>query len=344
MMVGDVLADRYELEELVGSGGMSSVYRAHDRVLERAVALKVLHQPLADDDEYVERFRREARTVAGALAPEHRHRDRPRRARRPAVHRLRVRRRREPEAARRARRAAARSSGRSSSRSRSHAARLRAREGLRPPRRQAAERAAERQRRGEGDRLRDRTLARPSARGDADRHGARHLRLHRAGAGAGQPRRRAHGRVLARSRALRAADGELPFTGDNFVAIAMQHINELAPPVLGAAARRAASARRRGCACAREEAGRSFRDDGGVRPRAAEACLDQARTGEGASETGVLSPPPRMRPARRRPRAPVAAVFVAPAWRSLSPCSPSCSLRPRLSGTAGRRRRHAHSR
>ena len=45
-MVGDVLADRYELEELVGSGGMSSVYRAHDRVLERTVALKVLHQRL----------------------------------------------------------------------------------------------------------------------------------------------------------------------------------------------------------------------------------------------------------------------------------------------------------
>jgi len=66
-MVGDVLAGRYELEELVGSGGMSSVYRAHDRVLDRRVALKLLHQRLADDDEYVERFRREARMVAGLL-------------------------------------------------------------------------------------------------------------------------------------------------------------------------------------------------------------------------------------------------------------------------------------
>jgi serine/threonine-protein kinase len=66
-MVGDVLAGRYELEELVGSGGMSSVYRAHDRVLERTVALKVLHQRLTDNDEYVERFRREARMVAGLL-------------------------------------------------------------------------------------------------------------------------------------------------------------------------------------------------------------------------------------------------------------------------------------
>jgi serine/threonine-protein kinase len=66
-MVGDVLAERYELEELVGSGGMSSVYRAHDRVLDRKVALKVLHQQLASEDEYVERFRREARMVAGLL-------------------------------------------------------------------------------------------------------------------------------------------------------------------------------------------------------------------------------------------------------------------------------------
>jgi tRNA A-37 threonylcarbamoyl transferase component Bud32 len=66
-MVRDVVCGRYELEELVGSGGMSSVYRAHDRVLERTVALKVLHRKLADDEEYVERFRREAQMVAGLL-------------------------------------------------------------------------------------------------------------------------------------------------------------------------------------------------------------------------------------------------------------------------------------
>jgi serine/threonine-protein kinase len=66
-MVRDVVGGRYELEELVGSGGMSSVYRARDRVLERTVALKVLHRQLADDDEYVERFRREAQMVAGLV-------------------------------------------------------------------------------------------------------------------------------------------------------------------------------------------------------------------------------------------------------------------------------------
>src|ERR1051325_1745921 len=65
LTVGDVVAGRYELQELVGTGGMSSVFRAHDRVLERTVALKVLHQRLSSDEDYVERFRREARMVAG---------------------------------------------------------------------------------------------------------------------------------------------------------------------------------------------------------------------------------------------------------------------------------------
>src|SRR4051794_31532591 len=69
MMVGDVLADRYELEELLGTGGMSTVYRAHDRVLDRRVALKILHKHFGEDDEYVERFLREARSVAGLSHP-----------------------------------------------------------------------------------------------------------------------------------------------------------------------------------------------------------------------------------------------------------------------------------
>ena len=63
-MVGEVVADRYELEELVGTGGMSSVYRARDRLLERQVAIKVLHEHYSRDDDYVERFRREARSAA----------------------------------------------------------------------------------------------------------------------------------------------------------------------------------------------------------------------------------------------------------------------------------------
>ena len=48
---------------------MSSVYRAHDSLLERHVALKILHERYNDDDEYVERFRREARSVAQLQHP-----------------------------------------------------------------------------------------------------------------------------------------------------------------------------------------------------------------------------------------------------------------------------------
>ena len=66
---GDLIADRYELEELVGTGGMSSVFRAHDRQLERRVAIKILHEHYAEDPEYLERFRREARAVARLSHP-----------------------------------------------------------------------------------------------------------------------------------------------------------------------------------------------------------------------------------------------------------------------------------
>jgi eukaryotic-like serine/threonine-protein kinase len=68
-MIGEVVADRYELEELVGRGGMSSVFRAHDRLLERNVALKILHEQYLQDDDYVDRFRREARAAAQLSHP-----------------------------------------------------------------------------------------------------------------------------------------------------------------------------------------------------------------------------------------------------------------------------------
>src|SRR3954465_11803715 len=63
-MTGELLAGRYELQDLAGSGGMSNVYRARDTVLERTVAIKILHEHFSDDPEYVERFRREARALA----------------------------------------------------------------------------------------------------------------------------------------------------------------------------------------------------------------------------------------------------------------------------------------
>jgi eukaryotic-like serine/threonine-protein kinase len=68
-VVGELIADRYELEELVGSGGMSSVYRAKDSLLERHVALKVMHEQLLTDGDHVERFRREARLAAQLSHP-----------------------------------------------------------------------------------------------------------------------------------------------------------------------------------------------------------------------------------------------------------------------------------
>ena len=63
-MIGQLLAGRYELQDVAGSGGMSRVYRARDTVLERAVAIKILHDHYSDDAAYVERFRREARALA----------------------------------------------------------------------------------------------------------------------------------------------------------------------------------------------------------------------------------------------------------------------------------------
>jgi eukaryotic-like serine/threonine-protein kinase len=68
-VVGELIAGRYELQELVGSGGMSNVFRAYDRLLERSVAIKILHEQFGRDDDYVERFRREARSVAQLAHP-----------------------------------------------------------------------------------------------------------------------------------------------------------------------------------------------------------------------------------------------------------------------------------
>jgi serine/threonine-protein kinase len=68
-MQGGVISNRYELEGRLGSGGMSSVYRATDRVLERTVAVKVLAEHLSDDEKFVARFRREALAVAQLIHP-----------------------------------------------------------------------------------------------------------------------------------------------------------------------------------------------------------------------------------------------------------------------------------
>ena len=59
-----VLGGRYELDRLIGKGGMADVYVASDRVLNRLVAVKILAPQFARDSSFVERFKREARAAA----------------------------------------------------------------------------------------------------------------------------------------------------------------------------------------------------------------------------------------------------------------------------------------
>src|SRR5918999_107132 len=68
-MIGTKLNGRYALESKLGSGGMSTVYLARDETLERWVAVKILHQEISDQPDQIERFRREARTVAQLSHP-----------------------------------------------------------------------------------------------------------------------------------------------------------------------------------------------------------------------------------------------------------------------------------
>src|ERR671911_893533 len=60
---------RYRILRRIGSGGMADVYSAEDTHLGRQVALKVLHRRFAQDQEFVERFRREASAAAGLQHP-----------------------------------------------------------------------------------------------------------------------------------------------------------------------------------------------------------------------------------------------------------------------------------
>ena len=68
-MVERVLDGRYALEALVGSGGMADVYRAKDQLLERTVAVKILHQQYENDTEFIARFQREAKAAARITHP-----------------------------------------------------------------------------------------------------------------------------------------------------------------------------------------------------------------------------------------------------------------------------------
>jgi serine/threonine protein kinase len=73
-VAGQAVADgtpfgRYRLVELLGRGGMGEVWRAYDTETKRTVAIKVLPTHLADDNEFVQRFRREAEAAAQLNSP-----------------------------------------------------------------------------------------------------------------------------------------------------------------------------------------------------------------------------------------------------------------------------------
>jgi eukaryotic-like serine/threonine-protein kinase len=64
-----IIDGRYRVLKRIGSGGMAEVYCAEDQQLGRRVALKLLHRRFADDEQFVERFRREASSAAGLSHP-----------------------------------------------------------------------------------------------------------------------------------------------------------------------------------------------------------------------------------------------------------------------------------
>ncbi len=66
---GAVVGGRYQLEKPIGAGGMAKVWLAHDRLLDRQVAVKILAERYASDPDFVERFRREASAAAGLSHP-----------------------------------------------------------------------------------------------------------------------------------------------------------------------------------------------------------------------------------------------------------------------------------
>ena len=67
--IGMTVADRYEILEKIGTGGMSDVYRAKDHKLNRHVAVKVLKQEFSENKDFLQKFRSEAQSAAGLMHP-----------------------------------------------------------------------------------------------------------------------------------------------------------------------------------------------------------------------------------------------------------------------------------
>ena len=63
-LIGKVIGDRYRIDDLLGQGGMSTVYKAFDPNLKRVVAVKVIHLHLAGDQKFLMRFGLKSRSVS----------------------------------------------------------------------------------------------------------------------------------------------------------------------------------------------------------------------------------------------------------------------------------------
>ena len=69
MIIGKRISGRYKIKDMIGGGGMANVYLAHDMILDRDVAVKMLRLDFANDEEFIRRFHREAQSATSLAHP-----------------------------------------------------------------------------------------------------------------------------------------------------------------------------------------------------------------------------------------------------------------------------------
>ncbi len=69
MLIGKRISGRYKIIKMIGGGGMANVYLAHDMILDRDVAVKILRLDFADEEEFIRRFQREAQSATSLNHP-----------------------------------------------------------------------------------------------------------------------------------------------------------------------------------------------------------------------------------------------------------------------------------